>query len=323
MAMTPELQRLAHDQLGVVTRQQLLQDAVTEGEIRWQLGRFWRLLLPGVILLERGLPTPEQRQVGGLLYAGPTSWLAGPTALAHHRVQPPELTRRIHVLVPRSSTSRDVDWLSIRRTTLSNEPVVERGPFRYSCLPRAVVDTAAMCPSDAVARAVVVQAVQERLVRLDDVAHWVNARRRNDTVRLHLALAEAATGAWSVPEADLARLLATSRILPEAWPNPRLEDLDGNRLTTPDLWFDDVAMAVMVHSRTFHAGVLQWDETVEADGDLSASRVVVIGVTPTALARDPAAVLRRVEAAHDTARRSGVRAPVRATRSDLIASFAS
>jgi hypothetical protein len=108
-------------------------------------------------------------------------------------------------------------------------------------------------------------------------------------------------------------------VLPQPWPNPELSDLEGKRLTTPDLWFDDVGMAVMVHSRQFHAGVLQWDATVDAAADLSANRVVVIGVTPSALARDPPAVLRRLETAYLTARRTGVPAPVTArTRAILV-----
>jgi hypothetical protein len=52
--------------------------------------------------------------------------------------------------------------------------------------------------------------------------------------------------------------------------------------------------------------------TVEWGDDLSASRVIVIGVTPTSLGRDPAAVLTRIETARITARRSGMRAPVTA-----------
>lgn len=71
-------------------------------------------------------------------------------------------------------------------------------------------------------------------------------------------------------------------------------------------------MALMVQSRQFHAGVLDGDETVASASDLSAVRVVVVGVTPSALSRDPRGELRRIEAAYLTARASGVRAPVRA-----------
>ena len=66
-------------------------------------------------------------------------------------------------------------------------------------------------------------------------------------------------------------------------------------MTTPDVWFDDVGMAVMIHSRQFHAGVLQWDATVTDDSELSSYRIVVVGVTPEQLVKDPPSVLRRIE----------------------------
>jgi hypothetical protein len=153
------------------------------------------------------------------------------------------------------------------------------------------------------ARALIIDVVQRRLARLDDLSHWIDARRPNGRVVLRRALAEAAAGAWSLPEADLARLLSRSSVVPEPWLNPELRDADGGRLTTPDLWLDDVAMAVMVHSREFHSGVIDWESTVERDSDLSACGVVVVGVTPGAIARDPARVLDRIERAYATALR--------------------
>jgi hypothetical protein len=308
-----DLVGLAQEQGGVVSRAQLLEAGASRGQIRWQLGRSWRLLLPGVILLAPGLPSVSQRQMAALLYAGPDSWLSGLTALALHGWGPPKSGPRVHVLVPPSRRSRDVAWLSIRRSWYTDERVVERGPLRFSCLARAVVDAAAQSADDAECRAFLIDAVQRRLVRLDDVSHWIDARRPNGKTRLHRALAEAAAGAWSVPEADLAALLSRSTVLPAVWLNPELRDQEGRRLTTPDLWFDDVAMAVMVHSREFHAGVLDWETTVDQDSDLSACRIVVVGVTPGALARDPMRVRRRIEDVYAAARRSGHRAEVVAT----------
>jgi hypothetical protein len=104
-------------------------------------------------------------------------------------------------------------------------------------------------------------------------------------------------------------LLSGSPVLPALWANPTLHDAHGRRLTTPDLWCDDVALAIMVHSRQFHAGVLDWDGTVEADSDLSTARIAVVGVTPTSLARDPAAFLRRVESAYLALRAQGASRP--------------
>jgi hypothetical protein len=301
------------EQGGVVSRAQLLEAGLTHAQIRWHLGQRWRVLLPCVVLLAPGLASVQQRHVAALLYVGADSWLSGPTALALHGWPPPRPHRRVYVLVPPARRSRDVAWLSIRRSAFTDERVVERGPLRFSCLPRAVVDAAAQATDDSECRALLIAAVQRRLVRLDDVSHWIDVRRPNGMARLRRALAEAAAGAWSVPEADLAALLSRSSMLPAAWLNPELRDRDGRRLTTPDLWFDDVAMAVMVHSREYHAGVLDWDATVERDSDLSACRVVVVGVTPDAIARDPTRVRRRIETAYVTAKGSGLRAEVVAT----------
>lgn len=71
----------ARHQGGVVSRGQLVGSGVSGAEIRWRLGRRWRLVLPGVVLLDPGLPSVTQRQVAALFYAGPDSWLAGPTTL--------------------------------------------------------------------------------------------------------------------------------------------------------------------------------------------------------------------------------------------------
>ena len=129
-----------------------------------------------------------------------------------------------------------------------------------------------------------------------------------------------AAGAWSVPESDLLALTRTSRRLPAPMANPLLTGPAGEALTSPDIWLDDVGLAVMVQSRQFHADGLDWEATVEQGSDLSAVRVVVVGVTPAALVRDPEAQLRRIERAHEAAARTGVRAPVsaRERRADAL-----
>lgn len=121
------------------------------------------------------------------------------------------------------------------------------------------------------------------------------------------------SGAWSLPEGDLLTLLRSSPLLLEPLANPRLEDAHGRRLTTPDAWFDDVALAVMVHSREFHNGPLQWEQTIESDSDLTAERIPVVGVTPGSITRDPRRVLTRVENAYRAAVASGFRPAVTAT----------
>ena len=144
-----------------------------------------------------------------------------------------------------------------------------------------------LVPDQAAARALIIDAVRQRLVRLDDIAHWVEARSNQGRRLLRQALAEAAIGAWSVPEADLLRLVNDNRRLPRPWANPALHDPLVLRLTTPDLWFDDVALAVMVHSRVHHSGVLDWEATVAADEDLRTAGIEVVAVTPALIAAEP------------------------------------
>lgn len=301
-------------QRGLLTRQQLLDGGVSRAEIRSRLGRgSWRQLLPGVVQLDPALPTEKQRLLAALLFAGPGSWLAGSTAAALHGIEACRVSNPIHVQVPVPRRSRSSGWVSVRNTTLVDERLIERGPLTLACVPRSIVDAAAMAPTYDHTAAIMIEAVQRRIARLDDLKHWIHIRGTQNGRRLRRALDEAASGAWSKPESDLQRLLATSVVIPTLMSNPELYDSEGRRLTTPDVWLDDVGMAVMVHSRQFHAGDLDWENTVESDSDLAACRVVVVGVTPTSLQRNPVRVLARIERAYLTARASGLRAPVTAT----------
>ena len=313
MGLTEAARTIAEAQDGVIARRQLAAAGVTRETVRWRVGRDWRVVLPGVMLLNTGLPSQHQRLVAALLYAGEGSWLASSTAAALHGVRGCAVRAPIDVLVPASRRPRTVAWVRIRSTTLVGEPIQERGPLRFSGVGRAVVDAAADTADDRVARGILLDAVQRRLVRLDDLQQWIAHRGRRGSARLQRFLAEAAAGAWSVPEGDLLALVRQSSMLPPVLANPILTTSQGVSLTSPDLWFDDVGMAVMVQSRQFHADGLDWDATVEAGSDLAAARVVVVGVTPAALARDPRGQLSRIESAYETARASGQRAPVRAT----------
>ena len=116
-----------------------------------------------------------------------------------------------------------------------------------------------------------------------------------------------------MPEGDLVRLLTSSTVIPDVMANPVLRDDQGRRLTTPDVWIDDVAMAVMVHSRQFHEDSLDWEATVESDADLASAQIIVVPVTPASIHRRPQTVLATVERAYLEARRIGSRAPVTAS----------
>lgn len=295
------VRRVLSHQDGVVTRAQLLEHGVTKASIRWHGGRTWRVLLPCVYLVPRAEPTFRQRCIAALLWAGPQSVLAGPTAARLHGITAVNEAATIHVLVPATHRAKRRGFADVRTSLLDDGSVVRRGSLRLSGPARAAVDAARQARTESDKAAILIEAVQRNLVTVDDLAEWVFRLRTRDAAGLHDALDAAASGAWSVPEAEVLTLLTRSALLPHAWANPTLRTASGRRLVSPDVWFEDVALAVMVHSRRYHQDGEQWEDTVEKDSDLTAAGVVVVGITPRRLRRDPDATLRRVEAAYAVA----------------------
>ena len=286
---------------GLATRAQLLDLELSTELVRWHSGRTWRVVLPHVLLVADGALTDRRRLVAGLLWAGPHSVLAGPTAARYHGVQAADPGRRVHLVVPATHRTRTFGFATTRRSHLPDPDVKEIGPIRVSSPARACVDAALATRSASTRVAILVEAVQRGITTVDDLTSAICLLRPRDAFGLKDALAAAGAGAWSVPEAELLDLVATSRSLPEPWANPSLVDAHGQSLLTPDAWFDDVAMAVLVHSHAHHSQGAEWTTTVERDGELVAAGVVVVGITPHGLRSDPAAVLQRLERTHAVA----------------------
>ncbi len=294
---------LVKSQWGVVTRQQLLGHGVSKETIRWHAGRSWRVILPCIYVIDANYVSEKQRLMGALLYAGPLSRLAGASAASQHGIANANARGRVLVVVPGSQASRSKGYVSIRRTLLDDPLAVARGGLRLSSVARACVDAAVAEPSMCNRTALIVEAVQRELVTVDALAEWCYRLRPGDGAKVLPAVETAALGVWSVPEGEVFDLMGTSSLLPEPLTNPRLCDASGCALLTPDLWLDDVAMAVMVHSRQYHSTGDQFVDTIERDSELVAAGVVVLGVTPTGVRRDPGATLRRIEAAYAVALR--------------------
>ena len=289
---------IVQSQFGVITRQQLLRHGVSKETIRWNAGRSWRVILPSTYVIEAHEVSERQRLMGALLHAGPRSQLAGATAASQYGLTNANPRGRVFVVVPGSQASRSKGFVTIRRSLLDDPLAVVRGGLRMSSVARACVDAAVDERSMRNRTALVVEAVQRELTTVDALAEWCYRLRSGDGAKVLPAVETAALGVWSVAEEEVLDLMGTSSVLPEAMTNPRLVDASGRALITPDLWLDDVAMAVMVHSRTYHSNGDQFVDTIERDSDLVAAGVAVIGVTPTGVRRDPAAALQRIEATY-------------------------
>lgn len=323
MTELPEsVRRIQAAQDGVISGRQLLEAGVTRDTIRWHAGRHWRVLLPSIYLLSREEPRERQRQIAALLWAGPDSALAGSTAAAAFGIEAVVGDGRIQVVVPRNRNSRERAFVRVRRTELVDPDVVVRGPLRLSSRARACVDACLETRSDRTREAIIIEAVQKRVATLDALTEWAQRLRPRDAVLLAPALELARQGSWSVPEAELLDLLRAQPWGVDIWCNPHLTDARGRSLVSPDLWVDDVGLAIMVHSHRFHSQGEDWDRTVEADDRLRAVGVEVVGVTPRRITHAAAEVTSRILGAYARAQgrpRPEVRATPRTRVSQRIA----
>lgn len=296
------LVELAQQQHGLLTRRQLHAAGTTRSQLRWALGRTCRLVLPGVVATFTGELDAHQRLVAGCLWAGPSGQLAGSTAAHWHGVPGVPDDGVVRLLVGWGDGSRREGFAVRRRTRRLDAHPWQRGPLVICSRARAVADAARQLADPTAVRAIVIAAVQERLVRERDLRAELEAGAIRGSAMLRAALSDVADAAWSAPEAEVLRELARSTVLPRVWANPRLTAPDGARLPTPDFWLDDVGIAGQVHSRAFHLRDQQWEATVAADTALAEHGITIIAVTPSGFRADPAGFRRRVERAYRTAR---------------------
>jgi len=302
---TLELQR------GLATRRQAYIAGVSRAELRWALGRVATLVLPGVVATFTGSLDPGQRLIAAQLWAGPTAQIAGFNAVRWHQIGDVPDDGVVRLLVDWGHGSVRCGFAVRRRTSRLDPRPWGRGPLLVCSRPRALVDAARELRDPRSVQQLLVSATQRRHVREDDLRAELEAGATRGSRVTREALRLVATGAWSVPEADVLTELARSSVLPRVWPNPVLTSvLDGTRLPSPDFWIDEVGLAGQVHSRQFHARDADWEGTVAADTVFGEYGVPLISVTPGGFAADPAAFRGRVERAFAAARLSGARPPV-------------
>lgn len=304
MDLDRAVQRLFDEQCGLATREQLYRCGVTEDAVRWRVGRSWTSVLGTVVSGSRERLTARQRLVAAQLEAGPAGVITGVHACLAQGLTCVPGNRRVHILVPMNQGARRIGWVDIRRTRRPDPAPHVDGLLTFASLSRAVLDAARAAVTLDEARAVVIEAVQRGRCSLDDLEQELAAGPRKGSAFARRALTDAADGAWSVPEATLLRGCGRSRVLPPALANPTVF-AHGMRLVSPDGWFDDVGLAVMVHSRQHHERGQDWERTVEQDGQLTEHGVTVLAFTPRSIATDLDRVVASIERTYLALRASG------------------
>ena len=274
----------AADQRDLLTRSQLREFGITRDQLRWRLGRSWRLVLPSVVDVRtvEGGGSSQLSQSRRLVAAGARG---GPGCCGE---RPPCLPLARDRQRPRHPAGAPA------RPTAAGQPGrrLRAGP----------ADDSTRRPGGPLWRHPDRQSSARRRRRR---SHQREPRRgcehhdRGNAAALGFAGRRPARGRGGTPAARTrplrvgrdavgrlvdarggpARSLCEQRGPAARVAEPRLETADARALVSPDLWFDDVALAVMVHSRAHHARDADWEGTVERDGQLELG-VVVLGFTP-------------------------------------------
>lgn len=147
-----------------------------------------------------------------------------------------------------------------------------------------------------------ISALQHRLTHSALLADELSSHRRREVGAIRSGLDLFTKGAWSLPEAALARVLEADPTLPRFVLNTSLWTVDQVRIGCPDAYFPDSGVAVQVHSRAHHSGLDadgldRWTATVEKDARLVEHGVIVVPITPRSIERRPDQVVHRLKQA--------------------------
>jgi hypothetical protein len=296
------LDRILHEQLGVIRRRQVAAAGVTASALRHRLRPAgpWRSLLPGVYMAATGAPTTLQQEIAAQLYAGSGSMITGPAALRCHHIGKavPDL---IDVLVPADRKRRDAGFVRLHRTTRMPERIWQVGPVRYTLLPRAVADAARDMASLRDVRALVADAVQRGRCPVPELAAELTEGQKSGSALFRAALADVAEGIRSVVEADLKDLLVKARV-PMPLFNPSLFGADGTFIAIPDAWWPELGIAIEVDSREWHLSPEDHENTLVRGRRMGRYQIVVLRFTPRQLRSEPAAVIEEIRRTLEGAR---------------------
>jgi very-short-patch-repair endonuclease len=280
-------------QLQVISRTQSLACGLSVGALRHRTRPDgpWRVLLPGIYLVNAAAPSMPQQEVAATLYAGEGSVITGAAALLHHGIRHP-ICEKIDVLVPAARKIQSTDFARFWRTTRLPQRPWSAGGVLLAPPARAVADAALVIPKVNEVRAIVADAVQRDKCTIPQLIAELRGGPVRGSARLRQAVAEVTAGVRSVAEGDLRNLLRRGR-LPMPCFNAKLY-VGEAFLAMPDAWWPAVGVAVEVDSREWHMSPADWERTMARHARMSAHGIIVLHFTPSTIRRDPEGVLAAI-----------------------------
>lgn len=279
--------RLARD--SVIARGDLLAAGVDPRVLRRECasGR-WTLLLPGVALVGGGEPTPRQRCRAALAAAGPGAALTGAAGCRLWDLVDVPRRQVVDVVVPRARRVAPHPLLRAHRSTGPYD-VWQRDGLPVAGADRCVADAARDLTDLREVRALVLPAVRGPWMNAAGLLAVLAGTGSAGSALCRRALADAARGAWSAPEAEAAELVVRAvrrRALPPAVLNAQVRHA-GDVLGTVDGWLIGTGVGWELDSVRHHGGAVDLDATLERHERFAAAGLVLLHRAPSRLRRAP------------------------------------
>lgn len=268
---------------------------------RCQPGGPWRLILPGVILLESANPSWRQRLQAALTYGGPGAQLSGAAAAGLHGLRRVAGDGQVHLLLPHGTRRQSTSFVLVERTHRLPQPVLVHD---LACAPvvRAILDRARRLRTPEAVQALIAESVQRRFCAIPALVEELEEGSSRGTALVRRELVEVSGGARSVAEVR-AKRLARRTSLPEPEWNVRLFDEWGQFVGCPDGWWSDVGLAWEIDSFEYHLSPEDYARTLQRDARYAAHGVSFLPTLPSRLHTAQRIVITELEAAYAAAAR--------------------
>jgi hypothetical protein len=273
-------------QAGMISRAQALRH-MSEGALRNNLGRRWRVVLPGVYATSLSPLTMQQRLWAARLYAGANMRFTDVTVLATCGVRYLPADTDLHLLVPWEQTRKPFDFVKVTRTRYLPDPV-PFGSFAGVPVERALVDFASRTRDRRAATAVFADAVQRRIASLDRLEAAAALATRRSRKCPQTVVVDLRAGIRSAPEQDF-RDIAMRAHAPMPLFNPLIELPTGRRIS-PDALIEDCGLIHETNGRTAHAEEDLFESMQERHDALTTAGFTVLHNSPRRLWTDSALV---------------------------------
>jgi hypothetical protein len=205
------------------------------------------------------------------------------------------------MLVPEEKQPNSYEYALIERT-IRRPNVVNRQGFSVADVTRAVTDATRRMTNRSAIEALLSEAVQRGYTTPKKLIEELNEGSTRGTARPRAALVGISQGTRSAAEADGRRLILRAGLPLPLW-NASLYLATGERLPTPDAWFDKVALAWEIDSLEFHLSPVDYERTLRRHAAMTSAGIFVVHTLPSRLKKEPEAVISELRKAYAQAAR--------------------